>query len=313
MDFITLLAVTLGCAVLLMIWWNRRGSAAPPDDVTIWWRGNPGELRPDAGSWAMCASAIYAVDAIQYWDEFAYESPAGDPDAETKGLREYWGIVDRQSLLYQLHGLLTAGHRRHLRPMVDFYAALSDDETTDLLRDIAADEGIDETERTERIWQVKAVRQNLDSIRSVDFGAWDFVRFINLCRGGVAAGLVERKEAEDFALIACRELQKCYRGWEECADHFLRARRFWQASDAPAARANQREFVKVADALKRHADSPWRHVPWDLALPEPRWLFVQALIDVVLAPVLGKEERRDADALALEMDAVARNLLRSDA
>lgn len=290
---------------VLRLWQRRRHMG---NDV-IRRHGNGRIPQADARYWALSASAIYAVLNGECWDVFVYQRPDNGSGYRTQDLHELGEAVDRQSLLYQLHSLLIDGHRQHLRAMVDYYMTLSGPEAADLLRDIALDMNIDETERAERAWQIETVRRHPDSIGSINFAAWDFIRFINLCRIGAAADLFDQDEAEDFALIACHELQKTFGSWNECADHFLRARRFWHASDHHKAKSDQKKLTDVAAALRDCPDSPWRLVPWNMKLPEPRWLFVSALIDVVLAPVLEEKDRAYADELALKLDAVARRMM----
>ena len=306
MDLITsLFAAIIIMGIVLLLWKKRQ----QPKYVIFRRRTGNDTSQPDARQWILSASAIYAVHHGEYWDDFVYQRPENGSGYQVQNLRELGEVVDRQSLLYQLHGMLVDGHRGLLRAMVDYYMTLSDSEAADLLRDIAADVNLDETERSERVWQIQAVRKNPDSVGSINFAAWDFVRFINVCRIGAAANLFEQDEAEDFALIACHELQKEFNGWNECADHFLRARRFWQASDDAKARSDQQKFTDAVTALRKQSDSPWRLVSWNMHLPEPRWLFVSALIDVVLAPVLSEKDRAHAAEVALKLDAVARRMM----
>lgn len=261
--------------------------------------------------WPLCATAIYAVAEDEFWDVLGPGVPMDIQEAPGSGRAEWSKLIefDRQSLLYQLKNLLIEGQRDSLQSMVSYYADLSDTEARDLLDDIGNDPDINETERKERVWQLKAVREDRSAIQSVNFLSWDLVRFINLCRTGAAAGLIDCEEAFDFSLTASHHLQRAFNSWDACTDHFLRAREFWRASDGLQTFSDNMKFEVARRRLSTAVNSPWQLVPWRMTLPPSNWLFVDALIDVVLTPILDEGSREGVDYIALEIDAVARRKL----
>jgi hypothetical protein len=304
------LAALAVCTLVLSLRFKWQTVPAIPETDVLRLRSSvsAAQLQAQPGHWPLAATATYAIRNGQCWDRFPYEERLGERGEFKRLFRQYWGVVDRRSMLRCLHWLLTGGHRATFDTMIGYYAKLTDTEANHLLLDIARDPHLDDSERTERSWQLRAVRANADRIRAVDFLAWDLLRYIELCRMATTAGLLQRHEAEDCALIAARELQRAFASWQDCADHFLRARRFWIASDDEASMADHASFVDAVATLGNSVDSPWRKVSWSMELPEPRWLLVRALIEIDQPPLL-RDDDDEVYAIATTMDGVARRMM----
>ena len=221
-----------------------------------------------------------------------------DPDADAEMIRRDWGITNRSDLLVHVYALLRAGHRNtygllrrrcakpalvdHMLAQVDKGAAYSQ-------------------EAREKRWQIERLLANDRGIQSVQFDAWDFIRAAMLTRIGAGLGWLSEDEAWDTLSVITRALQRTYSSWDEAWEAFRITRWFWAAEGQAQEAANdlhdrnRGEFLVGKNGL-------WTAIPWDAPYPEPRFILLDAVMEVDKLRCLTSAERKDATAWDLELD-----------
>jgi hypothetical protein len=301
--------LALGTAAFLALPLSRRKKKAKPvtertAPLQLRWKTAPASFQPTPHHWALANALVFNVRNGYAWDSLRLDAPA---DEVRVTLRQSWGISDRAALLNQLRGLVTNGHRDHLQPLISHYAGLPEQAFAHKLEQLREDKEVSEDERRELLWQIQAARENRDGVQSVNFLAWDMVRFIMLCQNGLLLEFIDETEARDFVLLPSHYLQRNYRSWLDCADQFLRARAFWAGGD-PAMTPTQNATHETIALAQRDPHSPWKLLSWEMALPRPQWLFVKALHDMQLLTALTDQERTAANGFELTLDDALRDL-----
>ena len=92
--------------------------------------------------------------------------------------------------------------------------------------------------------------------------AWDFGRYIFLCRTGYDAGFLTEGEAWSRILPAARLLQSAYSSWSEFAADYLVGRNFWNPSTA----AENNDIRFYITMMNCPPYGLWSTVPWSQSL-----------------------------------------------
>ena len=100
--------------------------------------------------------------------------------------------------------------------------------------------------------------------RAMPITAWDFGRYISLCRAGYNIGWMSDKEAWERILPVARMLQASYGSWDEFAADYLVGRDFWDPSTVP-----ENEKIRyLIMMLERPDGGLWASIPWNESLGE---------------------------------------------
>jgi hypothetical protein len=97
---------------------------------------------------------------------------------------------------------------------------------------------------------------------TLPIAAWDFGRYINLCRWGVDCEWITEKEAWDRIIPAARLLQASYASWEEYAADYLLGRNFWN----PESASNNETIRYTVTLLKLPPKGLWSTIAWNESL-----------------------------------------------
>jgi uncharacterized protein DUF1266 len=102
---------------------------------------------------------------------------------------------------------------------------------------------------------------HLDPLRghSLPLAAWDFGRYINLCRWGYVCGWLSEQEAWDRIIPAARLLQASYNSWGDFAQDYLLGRNFWNPQTG-----KDNETIRYTVALLNLPPKGlWSTIPWN--------------------------------------------------
>src|SRR5690606_22494019 len=190
---------------------------------------------------------------------------------------EAWGVVDRMSMLDTLYDLLITGHRTRFEHEVTQWAALDDTAAAAAERSLRAHAN-GGGEAAERLWRFRRVRANDRGIRSVDFLAWDFVRFAMLVRAGATTGYLSNAEAVDLLLMIVPDIRAHYASWAALGESFRLGRWYWNAQGGEGEAGADQHDISRQQALMSDT-SPWAQLPWNAEAPAARMLFADALHD----------------------------------
>jgi hypothetical protein len=121
--------------------------------------------------------------------------------------------------------------------------------------------------------------------------AWDFARYINLCRWGADCGWLTEQEAWDRIIPAARLLQTSYASWDDFAADYLLGRNFW-SPETGADNETVRFTVKLLNFPPRGL---WSTIRWDESLNTG-----EALRDTLAARLLDHYEDPDPNGVSLD-------------
>ena len=181
-----------------------------------------------------------------------------DPEGEKKQLADWWGVKNRDDLLLLFTGMENGfnGHRGRIHELVTYYRSLRPEEILPkLLEKAKSRKEIDGD-------FIATTYIRVPDGKSLRFTAWDFGRYINLCRWGYGVGYLSEDEAWARILPAARLLQSSFGSWQEFAQDYIGGREFWSA-------AQMRKNGTEARAAVVFFNSPgglWTKIPWNESL-----------------------------------------------
>ena len=221
-----------------------------------------------------------------------------DSDATTQMLSRDWGIENREDLLCQLYDLLREGHR------ADYEKLRRRCKNPSLVAHMLSkveNSASHSTSAWEKQWQIQRLLANDRGIQSIDFSAWDFLRAAMLTRAGAGLGWLTEGEAWDTLAVINRALQRSYSSWDEAWEAFRITRWFW-AAERPSREEdnnlhdrNRGEFLVGTNGL-------WTAIPWEAPYPTPRFLLLDAVMELGIMSCLSPDEWKHATAWDLELD-----------
>jgi hypothetical protein len=204
-------------------------------------------------------------------------------------LADSWDVHDRGELLETLDNLQSGenGHRatfwtlRHMlleAKMENYFKVITE-----------ASAGDDASARKFIVATHLAPLRN----QTLPITAWDFGRYINLCRWGVDAGWITEQEAWSRILPAARLLQASYSSWDEFAADYLLGRNFWN----PGTGKDNNTIRYRITLLKLPPKGLWSTIPWGQSLGSG-----DILRDTLAEKVLHDYKDPDPNSISFDYD-----------
>lgn len=200
--------------------------------------------------WALAASAILATFNRE---PLGTLSSGGDPQRTKRLIRDSWGVANRDDLLGALSWIEQGGHRQIFSELGARTEKASPEQLKDALSRLDS----------EKANSVRVAHRYYEKFGMQSITAWDYARYINLCRWGVSAGYITESEAWPRVMYATVLLQQTFGSWREFEENYLVGREFWSLRqtviDGQAMRA-------IGTRLLNDPGSPWNRIPWSLPL-----------------------------------------------
>ena len=200
--------------------------------------------------WALAASAILATFNREPLDNL---SSGNSVMREKVLLQNWWGISNRDQLLDALEWIDRSGHRQVFSALGARAAKLSPDELSQFVSHLDSEDAN----------SVMVAHRYYEKYAAQSITAWDYARYINLCRSGVAAGYLSEEEAWPRVMHAAAILQQTFTSWSEFGENYLVGREFWSL------RQNKIDGQKMRAIYQRLLNdpvSPWNRIQWGLPL-----------------------------------------------
>jgi tetratricopeptide (TPR) repeat protein len=207
-----------------------------------------------ARRWALACTAILFGGNGMGLNSLTGADPSSNHALEERAsLISWWRIVNRTALLEQLETLVEDGHsaswqlaRKKVKNTLKVDAFTSDRRNS--LED-------------------RHALQLVDRYGN-DFGkrglyAWDYCRYISLCRWGAEVGFITPDEAWTLIMPVAAKIQKLYSSWEQVGGEYLIGRDFWSHSQYEEGREH---YATLINWLLKTPASPWVQLPWDTDL-----------------------------------------------
>jgi len=200
--------------------------------------------------WALAASAILATFNREPLDTF---SSNGSALGVRNTLQNWWGIGDRDEFLQALQWIDQGGHRQMFSALGARTAKLSPDELSQAESQLNSEDAN----------SVMVAHRYYGKYSAQSITGWDYGRYINLCRWGVAAGYISEEEAWPRVMHAAQILQQSFGSWSEFGENYLVGREFWSLSQT---RIDGQQMRAIYQKLLNDPGSPWNRIPWNLPL-----------------------------------------------
>jgi hypothetical protein len=167
-------------------------------------------------------------------------------------LADDWDIKTAEHLQEQMEWLRTEGHRVEFLRRMQAYSKVGEKEFEKSVAKLT-----DEDEKA----QARALYKNGPRVLKLKSGllAWDYGRWIALCRWGYCVGFLTEEEAWKKMDPIARDLQRAYSSWDELGELYCIGRECWK----PGKNA---ETLAAFEKLKTDEKSPLKTTPWSLKL-----------------------------------------------
>lgn len=236
------------------------------------------------------AMAFGAILASFNGDAAVTLSKDADPIRRQETLAKWWDVHSREELLALLDRIVDGknGHRatflltqekfKHLSPGMLWPTILGLAKAGDDIEDLV----------------FVASYMHTPGGKCLALTAWDFGRYINLCRWGWDAGYLSEPEVWERVIPVARLLQKSYSSWPEYASDYMRGREYYSASATRENGARMQEIVNLL--LVERPNGVWGNIPWEESLGEGP-IAVDQFAEKIKARALGPDIKAEAPTL----------------
>jgi len=210
-------------------------------------------------AWALATTAFLSYRNGDRRDMLPPEVRADSSVANTRSiLHEWWRVDTRRDLLQTLDRLDAGGHRAVFQQKGQSLLAMTDTQFQAALAEAH--------KRPHDVRRMKLVREYYKKHRGDSFLAWDYCRYIMLCRWGYHVGFLTREEAWGRMMPAARKIQAGFRSWSELGDDYLVGRELWSPEETEKTGKYYRDLEVW---LVKDPRSEWNLLPWAMNLGDP--------------------------------------------
>ena len=200
-------------------------------------------------AWALAASAIASTANREGTSTLAAEASARARELLAAG----WGVRRRDDLFRALNELDEGTERAMFSKMGERSSALSETQFEKMVSRLSPQQAN----------ALKVAREYYPRYQGQSLLGWDYARYINVCRWGVAAGYMTPDEAWPLIMNAARTLQSTFGSWQEFGQNYMVGRKFVPPVDIGTP---MRSAQAAYNWLISNSASPWQRIPWNLSL-----------------------------------------------
>ncbi len=117
--------------------------------------------------------------------------------------------------------------------------------------------------RPEMVRGMKLAREHYRKYRRNSLVAWDYCRYIMLCRWGYMVGFLNEDQAWRRIMPAARTIQAGFHSWAELGEDYLVGREFWSPEETDR---TGRIYRNIQTRLVKEPRSAWNQLPWRMEL-----------------------------------------------
>lgn len=218
------------------------------------------EFYQNQKAWALATTAILMEVNDQRHDILGGKFESVETvDSLKRMLSNWWDINSRKDLIRALRWLGETGHRTDFDETGEMLYSLTPEEITTCMVNAQHD--------PETYHQLELVRDYYPRVGEKSLLAWDFSRYIALCRWGYLVGYITEEEAWEKIMPAARILRTHFSSWQEFGENYLLGREYWSYERTMA---NGKEYRQVFSRLLNDPASPWNVCPWNTDLEKVR-------------------------------------------
>jgi hypothetical protein len=205
--------------------------------------------------WALAASAILAAGNNEPHVIISRERSEEYIQRYRRLLDRSWGIRGRNDLVQTLDWIEQEGHRTEFEQMGAQIADLDEEQYKAVLYKYRDNPDI--------YHRIEVVRRYYRSLGSKSILAWDYCRYINLCRWAYIAGYITEDEAWAKMMPAARRIQQSFNSWQEMGEDYLIGREFWSYTET---QKSGEKYRNIYQTLVSDPSGPWHYSKWNLNL-----------------------------------------------
>jgi hypothetical protein len=206
-------------------------------------------------AWALATTAILSLRNGQRLDMLSPDARSDSSLAVVRSiLHDWWGIDNRFDLLQTLERLRQEGHRFEFQRQGQSLLAMTDGQYQRLLATRT---------RPDDARRLKLVRDHYQRFGRNSLVAWDYCRYIMLCRWGYMLGFLTEGEAWRRIMPAARAIQSGFGSWAELGEDYLVGREFWSQEETARTGPMYRD---IEARLVHEPRSLWNELPWGMEL-----------------------------------------------
>jgi hypothetical protein len=218
-------------------------------------QATPGEGLVAPGTpqaWALATTAMLSRVNGRRDDSLGGEPPTPKAlEVWRRTLVKWWDVHDAEELRQTLDWLQYHGHREEFEQIGRALSTRTPEQRAALVA--RAD--------PERQQLIALVEANYTSLGSKGIVAWDYVRYIAVCRWAYLAGYLSSEDAWARIMKAALVLQASFGSWQEMADNYMIGRQFWTGRPE-----SDSDMLGAIQKLLTEADSPWKLNSWNMKL-----------------------------------------------
>lgn len=211
-------------------------------------------LKDPAKLWAVaCTSSLYTNRSCGN-NSLAGAIPNDDlADGQRKTLSKFWGIDSRDQLLVMLKRLLKDFDNERWQQMRK--QANSPAAVLQFRHRWVSSEDYN--------YALKLLREHGDEYGDRGLQAWDYCRYMNICRGGYQAKYISEDEAWALMMPMAARIQTLAKSWAQLESEYLVGFSFWSRS---VLARKEWHYMRNVNRLLKDPTSPWVKLEWNTKL-----------------------------------------------
>ena len=210
---------------------------------------SPVSLR-EQRDWAIAATALLATFNSEGVSTL---SSGGSVIGVRRLLQDSWSVSSRDELLRTLEWIDQGGHRQLFSELGARATSLSSEQLQAALSHMTPEDAN----------SVIIARRYSSKYSEQSLTGWDYMRYISLCRWGVAAGYITEQDAWPRVMHAAQILQQSFSSWRDLGENYLVGRQFWSLRQT---RIDGDVMRAIYNKLLSDPASPWNRIPWNIRI-----------------------------------------------
>ncbi|MEJ8547396.1 DUF1266 domain-containing protein [Brevibacillus borstelensis] len=245
-----------------------------------------------ADLWGIALGAVlFEMNGYDAANNYEIEKTEENVEASRRSLKRGWRIESTEDLMSNLQWLQEEGHRTSFFEMRSFLSTLSFADQDAFLETLP--------KNTERHMQYMLVKAYMHKLPLSGIAAWDFGRYVDLCRTGAFVGYISKEESRELIRKVAVVAQESYTGWLEYGISYVAGRQFWLGTVSEEKAKQHTEHLRN---LILNKESLWRKLDWNLKLVEKEE--AEDAETEAVQPEGAKEAEMSAEAAEVAAEAV---------
>ncbi|MCM3623659.1 MULTISPECIES: DUF1266 domain-containing protein [Brevibacillus] len=255
--------------------------------------------------WGLALGAVlFEMNGYDAANNYEIEPTEENLEAIRRSLKRGWGIESTEDLMNNLRWLQEEGHRTSFYEMRSFLSTLSMADQSAFLETLP--------KNTEKHMQYILVKAYMHKLPLAGIAAWDFGRYVDLCRMGAFVGYISEETSWELIRKVAVVAQESYSGWLEYGISYVAGRQFWLGTISEEKAKQHTDYVR---SLVLNKDSLWRRLDWNLKLVDEEEAEEAAEAEEVEAEAVETVvvEKEEVEAEAVETVVVEKEELEAEA